>query len=350
MPVQEAIPERVVVVRLGAIGDVVNALVFATALKRERPEMRLGWVVHPLVLPLVEDHPCIDRVHVWQRGGGLGEFRRVLAEVRAERYELAVDLQRIQKSSLLARLSGARRVLGYDRRRAKELSWLWSTERIDAGDSIAHMVEQYLEFARYLGARKAEAEGDLHRFPADPAAERWVTECIDRLGGEPILLNLGATKSANRWAPERWGTLAARLRKEFDMPVALTGGPGDRALADTAMSAAGADSGVHDLVGATDLRQLIALSRRTRLFVTGDTGPMHIAAARGTPVVALFGAAEARRTGPWGAQHRIVSRLPACAPCGRRHCNQARHICMEDLSVELVLDEVRRSLTVAPAN
>ena len=346
MSVHEAIPDRVLVVRLGAIGDVVNALVFATALKRERPEMHIGWVVHPLIRPLVEGHPHVDRVHLWQRGEGLGEFRRVVNEVRATRYGLAVDLQRIQKSALLARLSGAPRVLGYDRRRAKEMSWIWSRERILPGDPRAHMVEHYLDFARYLGARRAEQEGDLHHLPPSPEAEAWARALVGELGGPPVLFNLGATKPANRWEPERFGELARCLAAELESPLAMVGGPGDRELADRARASAG-EGVLHDLVGRTDLHQLAALASEARLFVTCDTGPMHLAAARGTPIVALFGAADPARTGPYGKGHRIVGEFPSCAPCGNRHCPQPRHVCMEELAVETVVEAVRASLSQA---
>ena len=332
--------QRVLVVRLGAIGDVVNALVFATALKREHPEIEVGWVAHPLVVPLVKDHPHVDRVHVWKRGGGVGEFLRVVRELRSKRYDLAVDLQRLQKSALLARLSGASRVLGYDRRRTKEQSWIWLKERIQKGDPKAHMVTQYLEVVRALGLK---TDGSLHELPKEEAAESWADEEIRRLGGAPLLLNLGATKPANRWEPERFGELAGRLAADFAHPVCLTGGPSDKALAEVARAKAGPK--IHDLCGATSLVQLIALCRRARLFVTADTGPMHIAAACGVPIVALFGAADARRTGPYGEGHRVVAEHPACAPCEKRHCRMPRHVCMEDLSVDSVFRAIAGSLT-----
>ncbi|MEQ1893227.1 MAG: glycosyltransferase family 9 protein, partial [Planctomycetota bacterium] len=145
-------PARVLAVRLGAIGDVVNALAFATALKDASPSSYLGWVVHPLAEPLVRGHPCVERVHVWRRGGGAGEFLRLVRELRGERYDVAVDLQRLAKSAFLARLSGATRVLGHDRARTKELAWLWTNERLAPGEGGVHMVEQYLAFARRLGA------------------------------------------------------------------------------------------------------------------------------------------------------------------------------------------------------
>jgi len=335
----------VLAVRLGAIGDVVNALVFAVALKEARLDLHLGWVVHPLAAPLVEGHPCIDRVHVWKRGGGAAELARLVREIRAQRYDLAVDLQRIQKSAFLARLSGAPRVLGYDRARTKELSWLWTKERIPAQEHARHMALQFLEFARHLGV---EASEPRHLFPPDDMAEAWSADLVRELGGEPVLVNLGATKPANRWSAERFGALARALAYGVGVPVCFTGGPDDRAVGAAARRAAG-DAPVRDLVGLTTLRQLVALTRRARLFVGCDTGPMHVAAAVGTPVVALFGPADPARTGPWGQGHCVLRVPPPCAPCNRKTCNQPRHACMEDITVELVLTAARERLALVRA-
>lgn len=324
--------------RLGAIGDVANALAFAAALKEARPDVHVGWAVHPLAQPLVEGHPCVDRVHLWPRGAGPAGFARLVREIRAERYDVAVDLQRIQKSAWLARLSGAPRVLGYDRARAKEFSWLLTRERLDPRGATRHMLEHYLEFARHLGA---PARVPRRLFPPDAAAEAWAEHLVRELGGAPVLVNLGASKPANRWAPERFGALARALVGDGQR-VCFTGGPGDRAAAERARTAAG--DGPRDLVGATSLRQLLALARRARLFVGCDTGPMHLAAAVETPVVALFGPADPARTGPFGHAHLVLRELPPCAPCGRKTCHQPRHACMEDLTVERVLAAVRARL------
>jgi len=337
---------RVLAVRLGAIGDVVNALVLATALKETFPQAHLGWVVHPLAEPLVRGHPCVDRVHVWPRDGGPGAFLALVRELRAERYEVALDLQRLAKSALLARLSGAPRVLGHDRARTKELAWLWTNERLAPGEGGEHMLTQYLAFARRLGAR---AEVPRHAFAADAAAEARAEALLGELGGAPVLVNLGASKPANRWAPERFGALAAALAQDGH-PVCLTGGPADRAAAELARPAAG--SAVRDLVGTTSLRELVALTARARLFVGCDTGPMHLAAAHGVPVVALFGPADPARTGPYGAEHIVLRESPPCAPCGKKICPLPRHACMEDLALERVLAAVRARLaapTVTPA-
>lgn len=301
----QPLPASILVVRLGAIGDVTNALAFASACKAASPDTRIGWAVHPLAHPLVEGHPAVDRVHLWERGGGWSEWRRLVREIRDERYELAVDLQRIAKSSWLARSSGAPRVLGYDRRRAKELSWLLTREHIPRGSPHAHMVEQVMEFASYLGLASSPPRRDL---PADERADVWARATVEELGGSPILVNLGASKPENRWPAARFGEVARRLLEDHG-PVALIGGPGDRAAAVEALSAGG--GGIADLVGKTDLRQLYHLMERSRLFVGCDTGPMHLAASRGLPVVAIFGPADPRRTGPWGPQHHVLRRPPA---------------------------------------
>jgi ADP-heptose:LPS heptosyltransferase len=330
-------PTRVLAVRTGALGDVVNALTFATAIADAWPGVEIGWAAHAPVLPLLEGHPALARVHRWPRERGLAGFLEVAREVRRERYELAVDLQRIVKSALLARASGAPRVLGFDRARTKEASWLLLGERIPPGPAVSHRVEQYLEVARHLGARAAAAR---HAFPSDPAADEHAERLLRGLGERPVAIALGASKPGNRWAPERFGAVAARIAGELERPVFLLGAGAERPLAERALAAAAGEPAhggapVSDLVGRTDLRQLSALLARAALFVGCDTGPMHLAAARGTRVVALFGPADPRVTGPYGEGHRVVS-APAGSTAGRGR--------MQDIEVEAVVSAVREAL------
>lgn len=312
------LPPKVLIVRLGAIGDVVNAQVVANAIREARPEVHIGWVVHELSRELLEGHPSVDRVHVWPRASGLAGFRRTAAELRGEGYGLALHVQRLAKSALLARASGAPRVLGFDRGRSRELSWLLSTERLGPARPGTHMVEWYLEFARHLGLPRPAV---LHRFPPDPDAEAWADGLLENLGGAPVLVHLGASKPEKRWPPERAGALAAALGRACEAPVVFTGGPGDLHEVGPAEGAAQPFE-PRSLVGATSLPQLVALAARARLFAGADTGPMHIAAAQGTPCVVLFGPGEPERTGPYGGAHRIVR-----SPTGH----------MRDLTVEHVL-------------
>ncbi|MCY2958803.1 MAG: glycosyltransferase family 9 protein [Planctomycetota bacterium] len=333
------LPRRILIVRLGAIGDVVNALVLANAIRRADPAVVVGWAVHPLSRPLVQGHPSVDRVHVWARGGGLPELRRISAELRAERYELAIDLQRLAKSAFLARASRAPRILGFDRARTKEASFLLTRERIRPADRSAHMVDQYLEFAHHLGLGDARVELSL---PHDPASEQWADSWV-REHGSPVLLNLGASKPRKLWPAERFGELALAVERAFGVPIAFTGSAQDTPFAARARERArsveaSAGGGWIDLTGQTSLLQLAALQRRCLAVVTCDTGPMHIAVACGARVVALFGPGEPRRTGPHGQLQNVVRRRPDGSPAG---LERDRDLRTEDIRVEHVLERLR---------
>jgi len=318
--------ESILIVRLSAIGDVTNSLTVASAIRSQHPQVKIAWAIHELSRPLVDGHPAVDRVHLWPRRGGLGALAMFLREVRAEHYDLAIDLQCLAKSGIVSRLSGARRVLGFDRRRAKEGSWLFTRERIARGDPDAHMIEQYQGFLRHL---EIDSTDVIRELPADPEADAWANEQLSTLGGAPIQINMGASKIPNRWAPERIADLVRACRTDLKRTVVLTGGPEDRDWTGTLLADVGGEAGVLDLVGRTSLPQLIAVSRAARLFVGCDTGPMHLAAAVGTPVVALFGPADPRRTGPYGDGHRLVR-----GPDGGRGP-------MDGITVEQVVGDIR---------
>lgn len=326
------LPRRILVIRMGAIGDVVNALVLASVLKEHDPEVEIGWAVHQLSRPFVDGHPCVDRVHLWKKGGGWKGFREFLGGVRRERYDLAVDLQRLAKSSFVARASGARRVLGYDRERAKERSWLLTKERIPTADVRRHMVRHYLEFAEYLGVPEPKP---IFRFPEFPEAARWAEEQLARFDDVPLLVNMGASKAARRWSPQRFGALAARLHELSGRTVLLVGGPDELATAEEARAEIRSVEGVVDMIGTASLPQLLELLRRVALYVGGDTGPMHMAVAVGRHVVGIFGPSDASRTGPFGDTHTIVQGTRVF-PSGEAHERSGWQTAeMDDVTVEL---------------
>ncbi|MCK6447555.1 MAG: lipopolysaccharide heptosyltransferase II [Planctomycetes bacterium] len=339
------LPRRILIVRLGAIGDVVNALVLANALRDHDPAVKIGWAVHELARPLVAGHPSVDCVHVLPRRGGLRGLAEWIADVRAQGYELAIDLQRILKSAWLARLSGATRVLAYDRRRCKELSWVLAAERIEEGPPHEHMVDQYLSFARALGVETPRARFAL---PFDPDTDATARARIAAHANGVVLLHVGATKSANRWPAERFGALAARLANEHGVASWFVGGPAEAPLGERALAEARGARGVENQVGSTSLPELWHLAAHARLVISADSGPMHVAAATGTRVLGLFGAADERRTGPYGDRHRVIRERPECAPCGRRTCPLVRHACMLDLTVERVFASASEMLCASP--
>lgn len=347
-----AFPKKILIVRLGALGDVVNALVLAAAIKRAHPEVQIGWAVHGLSYPIVEGNPVVDRAHLWDKRHGAGGLLACLREVRAERYDLAIDLARIFKSALVARFSGASRVLGFDRARTKEFAWLFLKESVAprADFATAHMVDQYMEFARHLGVE----ELPHHSLPQDPEAEVWAARQVEAMGAAPIGIGIGASYVSKRWPAERFLALARAARERFDLPVVLLGGPSDRESAASELDtlAKEPDPGIVNLVGRTSMAELISMAGRVRVFVSCDTGPMHLAVARGRRVVALFGPGVAGRTGPYNPaskgvddkRHQIVRMPPECAPCNKRTCRMERHACMLDIEVIHVLDAIALQL------
>lgn len=333
---------RVGLVKLGAIGDVVNTLPLVNRLRAGLPRARICWVIGPAAHALVAGHPAVDEFLVIdvRRPRTFPAFLRAL---RARRLDAAIDLQRIFKSGLLTALSGAPLRLGFDRARTKEASFLFTNHRLPANPRPGVTVAQYLEFADWLGLPPAPVEW---RLPLDPWPEdgQELSAAAGRAGPR-VALVVGASKPANRWPAERWGALAARLEAEVGARAVLVGGPGDRPLAERALAAARASGGRPlDTVGHLSLRRTAGLLAACDLVVAADTGPLHIAVAVGSPVLSLFGAADPERTGPFGRPDSVVRVGAPCAPCRRRRCPIPGHPCMGDLEVELVLERACEAL------
>ncbi len=322
-------PHSILIVKLGAIGDVVNSLPFVCRLRASYPEARISWIIAPLAHSLVAGHPAVDEFIVFDVKDR-AQWRPTWRRLRAERFELVIDLQRILKSGLITRATGAPRRLGFDRARAKELSWLASNERIAPNETPGVTVAQYLEFADHLGLPQSSLEWQL-------PFEAW-TKPAPR-----VALGIGASKPANLWPSQRWSELIAKLAEPLGpQSLALVGGPQDRAAADELLRAA--PSGIVDTVGQLSLKQTAGLLAASEVFVACDTGPLHMAVAARTRVVALFGAADPKRTGPFDQPQAVVYEPAACSPCRKRECHVEGHPCMTQISVALVQARVLEAL------
>lgn len=326
--------ERIGIVKLGAIGDVVNSLPFANRLRAAAPAARITWVIGPLAHELVRGHRAVDEFLVADVKRP-GTWDGIVGGLRERRFDLVIDLQRILKSALLALASGAPRRVGFDRARSKEGAWLFATDRIPENPTPGVTVAQYLEFADFLGCPRTDVRFDLpvERFAPSAAGEKRV------------VLHVGATKAANRWRVEHWTALARALIAECQATLSFTGACTDLPEIERIVAALGplAEAArVH--AGALSLKQTGGLIASARLFIGPDTGPLHMAVALGTPVVALFGAADPRRTGPFGRADAVVSHAVPCSPCRARHCHVDGHPCMRDLLPALVLERARLHL------
>ena len=355
---------RVLLVRLGAMGDIVHALPVAAALRQRFPFARIDWVVDARYAALLDLVPAIDgRIVVAARGqapagpgaasgsldgvantgpgdharrtfpSGLGWLRLVRA-LRRERYEVALDLQGLVKSAVLARASGARRVIGFGRPWLREpLAARFYTERTAVARG-GHVVDKNLALLSALGIGTA-----ARVFPLAAGDMRPVEE-MRRLHPEAargfVLLNPGAAWPNKRWPPERFGALAAIVRRRHGLPSAVLWGPGEEELAALVVDESG---GAAFAAPATRLPGLLGLARSARLIVSGDTGPLHLAAAAGTPAVAVFGPTNPERNGPWHPADLTVSRYDTCDCHYRRQCRRGRP-CIAEIEV----DEVARAV------
>jgi heptosyltransferase I len=318
---------RLLIVRLGALGDIVHAIPAFAACRRTWPSARIDWLVEPRhrsVLDLVRglDHIVeVSPAHHWQ------DLPRVIRSLRAVHYDVALDLQGLLKSAALARASGAARTVGFAREALREpLAALAYTETHAVPDH-GHVVHKNLTLTAALGA-----DVSLVQFPLDiPEGAR---------PGAYAVLNPGAAWPNKRWPTDRFSALARWLRDQHGLPSIVLWGPGERPLADAI--AAGSE-GAAEPAPATSIGDVLALARGARLFVSGDTGPLHLAAAAGAPLVGIFGPTSPRRNGPLDPADLCVSRFEACVCHHERRCRREAP-CIDEIPLGEVQDAITRRL------
>ena len=337
---------RFLIVRLGALGDVVHAIPVAAALRRAFPSARIDWLVsakHREILDLV---PVIDRrLVINDRGHASGgtSLLAAIGELRRSRYDVAIDLQGLIKSAVLARASGAPRVIGFSSRYARErAARVFYTEAHDPGRGglfdhreTRHVVDINLGVLNRLGITAPSREFPIEDIDTDAA--RTVRE---QAGGRYALLNPGAAWPNKRWPPARLAAIACALRARHGLMSVVLWGPGEDVLAAEVVAGSG---GAAILSPKTSIADLVALARRAALMVSGDTGPTHIAAALGTPIVGIYGPTRPARNGPMSPRDITVSRDGVCQCHHLRRCTLDR-MCLLDIEVAEVLDAVERRL------
>jgi len=332
-------PRRLLLVKLSSIGDVVQSLPVASALRRRFPEAYLAWAVGPAAADVVVGHPALDRVLVvggspTQEADGadvlpaLTAVRELRRALRRYDFDTTLDIQGLFKSALVAWLTGAPTRVGF--RTLHEGTFLLNNRRLVPYRKDVHAVDSYLDFAEVLGAERAPVEFRLAISGADG-------EVVDQLLAghrELVALIPGARWESKMWPAERFAKVADALSEQFGLTAVVTGAAGDAELA--ARIGAAARSPIVDLTGRTTLKQAAELLRRCRVTVGNDTGPLYLSSAVGTRTVGLFGPSDARRLGPYGDGHAKVVAEVDCAPCRNRTCR--RRTCMESISPEQVIE------------
>jgi lipopolysaccharide heptosyltransferase I len=327
---------RFLVIRLSSIGDIVHALPAVAALGQSFPRAEIHWLIENRYAPLLAGNPYVQRIIVldtlsWRGSlpplSMVGETVKTLRGLRGTAYEAAVDFQGLWKSALIALLSGAKERVGLAQPwlRERGVAVLY-TERVSAAGR-QHVVEESLALVEYLGARVGLWQFPL---PHTPEADQYVDDQLARLEARDFMIvNPGGGWKAKRWAPENYAVLLRHLESWFSGKILLTGSPEENELISGILKSAGTKRAVYF---PSSIVQFIALARRARLVLGGDTGPLHLAAAVGTPLVAIHGPTDPARDGPFNkADIALYNRAPVNH--SRRDAN-ATYI--EGISVESV--------------
>ncbi len=322
-------PRKILVIKPSALGDVVHSLPFLNAIRDRYPDAEIHWLIARSFEDLLQGHPMISRLWVidkdrWKRLSNVSEtaraLRRLMRELREERFDLVVDLQGLFRSGLLCGATRSPVRVGFSE--GREASPLFYTHRIRGGRDC-HAIERYMNVARSLGAHTDRIDYPFGWDLNDSSH-------VENLPSDYVVMAPAAGGEAKRWPAESFGQLASRL----PWPSVVISGRGDAQLVEQVVAASNGKA--LSLAGKTTLREVTAVIRRARAFISNDTGPMHIAAALGVPVFAVFGPTSAARTGPYGPAHTIITAGLACSPCYRRK-KCSNWICMEKVSVDRVL-------------
>lgn len=344
---------NILIVKTSAIGDVIHTLPALHCLRRKYPDAHITWLVEEAAADVVMGHPALDRLLVasrkewireWRTGGRRSAFRKAwqfVRELRDTRYDLLLDFQGLLKSGIWVALARAKRKVGFGRgMEHAEMSYLFLNERVPAVSMEMHAVDRELHLLQAIGVECPEVRFELPLTIADHQAAAELLESHGVASHQPfVAINPMTTWPTKHWQPEKFAVLADRL-VEAGKKVVFTGGPTDRAGIVTIGTMMHQPS--VNLAGATTLKALAAVFARAQAVVSTDTGPMHIAAAMGAPVVALFGPTAPWRTGPYGRTHRIIRLGLPCSPCLKKQCHYGTTACMADIPVTEVVQAIMR--------
>jgi heptosyltransferase-1 len=346
-------PERILLVRTSAIGDIVFASPLIAAFRRARPQAHIAWLAQAECAPLLVHHPDLDEVIVWplRAWKNLWHERRWLdllsavrvfrAELRTRRFDLAVDLQGLLKSGLLTRLSGAVTRIGLGSREGSQ----WLMTRVVARGGRPDLIgSEYRYLAESLGLPVADFGMAIHYGPGEAAFAEALIERQHMTGGYAVVCPF-TTRPQKHWLEDRWAALARQVREELGLPVLMLGGPGDREAAARIRSLA--DGALIDLAGETSLLQAAALIDRSDLLIAVDTGLGHMGIAFGRPSLLLFGS-----TCPYldtaRANARVLYHRMPCSPCRRKPTCDGAFTCMRAIEVDEIMDNARALLGRTP--
>lgn len=342
--------KRILIIKLGAIGDVIHSLPVLSTLRACLPKVHLSWAVEEKAAPVLKGNPDLDELILLERKrlGGPSAFHyfpRWFRILRAKRFDCTLDLHNLFKTGIIAYASGAPLRVGFWKFR--EGNFIFMNRWVRPLLQYRHAVEKYLSLLEPLGIHEAQW---VRCFPLtwssndeERIEQFWAQQGLAQ-NERVIAINPGAHWPSKRWMPERYAKVADQLVKQRGMRALILWGPGERPIA-KAVASAMTEKAV--IAPEITLKQLMALIRHCRLLISGDSGPLHIAAALGIPTVALFGPSDPKRNGPYGEGHAVVQSSVPPATHWQRKGRGSRW--MEAITVDQALEAAIKQLQVSPS-
>ena len=343
---------NILIIKLSAIGDVVHSLPFLEVLRDRFPFSKIDWVVEEDASGIVEGHSDIDRLTIFPRKSWLkrfikkGEYIEVgkevakfIRELKNRKYDIVVDLQGLFKSGILTFLANGKRKIALNG--GREGSVVFINERVAIPYPNIHALERYLCIARYLGATSLAWKGQIPIYSRD---RRYVNRLLGEIGNNCTLVAVTpmAKWESKLWELDRFSSLADTIKEKLGAEVIFTGSESDKEAIENILS--GMKTRALNLAGKTTLKELAYLYQKCAVVISTDTGPMHVAAAVGSPViVALFGPTSPSRTGPYGVKHRVIRADLECSPCFKKRCDDMS--CMKKITLDIVFETVKKVIS-----
>jgi heptosyltransferase I len=287
--------DRVCIVMMSAVGDVVHVMPVLHSLKRANPNMRVTWVLQEGPATLVRGHPLVQDIVIFDRKAGLKGFLDIRRELASRQFDLVINLQVYFKAGIITSFTNAPVKLGFDRARARDMNWLFTTHKI-APHAMQHVQDQYLEFNQWLGTPTDRVEWNLG--PWNDEERGWQREFIAKFDRPIAPIVVATSKAEKDWAPERWAEVCDVLYHDFGLQPVLVGGKSPRELAAEQVIMARAKQKPVSALG-SGLRRLVGILDSAALVLSPDTGPLHITVALKRPVISLIGYSNPKRVGPY---------------------------------------------------
>ncbi len=336
-------PQRICIIKPSSLGDVIHCLPILPALRQLFPMAQISWVVNAAFRSLLDSHPHVDEVIAFERGksglssSGASSTAHLCGRLLRQRFDLTIDLQGLLRSGLMTAATRAPVRVGIAD--AREGARWFHTHHVPAARLGLHAVDRVGRVVAALGLEHFEPA-----FHISPSAQDqlWARETLAAISRPSLILNLGARWMTKRWPPEHYAEIARRAAAEFGAGLVCVGAGVDTQLA-AAMRDAIAPLPLLDLTGKTTLLQLAALAQHSQLFVSNDTGPLHLAAPAGASVVGIYTCTDPRLTGPYGPRVTTVRSCVWCAPSFRKTCNRLE--CFAELNPDRVWPVVKSRLT-----